>query len=101
MKDRFAASLTALADASTLTLASIPAFAQAPMGTATLMQDDHVGVMIDTVNDERRAFQFRIHAPYGPSCNTRTSAAIRICICSRWGPACRRPNPGAASCRLV
>lgn len=27
----------------------------------TLIQDDHVGVMIDTFNDERRAFQFRIN----------------------------------------
>jgi hypothetical protein len=29
--------------------------------TDTLIQDDHVGVMIDTFNDERRAFQFRIN----------------------------------------
>jgi hypothetical protein len=28
---------------------------------ATFVQDDHVGVMIDTFNDERRAFQFRIN----------------------------------------
>ncbi|HEY3384795.1 MAG TPA: DUF5916 domain-containing protein [Vicinamibacterales bacterium] len=27
----------------------------------TLIQDDHVGVMIDTFNDERRAFQFRMN----------------------------------------
>ncbi len=27
--------------------------------TDTLVQDDHVGIMIDTFNDERRAFQFR------------------------------------------
>jgi hypothetical protein len=26
-----------------------------------LIQDDHVGVMIDTFNDERRAFQFRVN----------------------------------------
>ena len=29
--------------------------------TDTLIQDDHVGVMIDTFNDERRAFQFRVN----------------------------------------
>lgn len=29
--------------------------------TDTLIQDDHVGMMIDTYNDERRAFQFRIN----------------------------------------
>ncbi|MGE5198516.1 MAG: DUF5916 domain-containing protein [Rhodospirillaceae bacterium] len=29
--------------------------------TDTLIQDDHVGVMIDTFNDERRAFQFRMN----------------------------------------
>ncbi len=29
--------------------------------TDTLIQDDHVGMMIDTFNDERRAFQFRIN----------------------------------------
>ncbi|RPJ83830.1 MAG: hypothetical protein EHM13_06505, partial [Acidobacteria bacterium] len=29
--------------------------------TDTLIQDDHVGLMIDTFNDERRAFQFRIN----------------------------------------
>jgi hypothetical protein len=29
--------------------------------TNTLIQDDHVGLMIDTFNDERRAFQFRIN----------------------------------------
>jgi hypothetical protein len=29
--------------------------------TDTLIQDDHVGIMIDTFNDERRAFQFRIN----------------------------------------
>jgi hypothetical protein len=29
--------------------------------TDTLIQGDHVGVMIDTFNDERRAFQFRIN----------------------------------------
>jgi hypothetical protein len=29
--------------------------------TDTLIQDDHVGVMIDTFNDERRAFQFRLN----------------------------------------
>ncbi len=29
--------------------------------TDTLVQGDHVGVMIDTFNDERRAFQFRIN----------------------------------------
>lgn len=27
----------------------------------TLIQDDHVGLMIDTFNDERRAFQFRVN----------------------------------------
>jgi hypothetical protein len=27
----------------------------------TLIQDDHVGVLIDTFNDERRAFQFRVN----------------------------------------
>jgi hypothetical protein len=27
----------------------------------TFVQDDHVGVMIDTFNDERRAFQFRVN----------------------------------------
>lgn len=27
----------------------------------TFIQDDHVGVMIDTFNDERRAFQFRVN----------------------------------------
>jgi hypothetical protein len=29
--------------------------------TDTLIQDDHVGLMIDTFNDERRAFQFRVN----------------------------------------
>ncbi len=29
--------------------------------TDTLIQDDHVGMMIDTFNDERRAFQFRVN----------------------------------------
>ena len=29
--------------------------------TDTLIQDDHVGLMLDTFNDERRAFQFRIN----------------------------------------
>lgn len=29
--------------------------------TDTLIQDDHIGVMIDTFNDERRAFQFRVN----------------------------------------
>lgn len=29
--------------------------------TDTLIQDDHVGLMIDTFNDERRAFQFRLN----------------------------------------
>ncbi len=29
--------------------------------TDTLIQDDHVGFMIDTFNDERRAFQFRVN----------------------------------------
>jgi hypothetical protein len=29
--------------------------------TDTLIQDDHIGMMIDTFNDERRAFQFRIN----------------------------------------
>ena len=29
--------------------------------TDTLIQDDHVGIMIDTFNDERRAFQFRLN----------------------------------------
>lgn len=29
--------------------------------TDTLIQDDHVGIMIDTFNDERRAFQFRMN----------------------------------------
>jgi hypothetical protein len=29
--------------------------------TDTLVQDDHVGIMIDTFNDERRAFQFRMN----------------------------------------
>jgi hypothetical protein len=29
--------------------------------TDTLIQDDHVGVMLDTFNDERRAFQFRMN----------------------------------------
>ncbi|MEI6667035.1 MAG: DUF5916 domain-containing protein [Acidobacteriota bacterium] len=29
--------------------------------TDTLILDDHVGVMIDTFNDERRAFQFRVN----------------------------------------
>jgi hypothetical protein len=29
--------------------------------TNTLIQDDHVGFMIDTFNDERRAFQFRVN----------------------------------------
>jgi hypothetical protein len=29
--------------------------------TDTLIQDDHVGIMIDTFNDERRAFQFRVN----------------------------------------
>ncbi|MBP1605431.1 MAG: hypothetical protein H6Q08_805, partial [Acidobacteria bacterium] len=27
----------------------------------TFVQDDHVGVMIDTFNDERRAYQFRVN----------------------------------------
>jgi Domain of unknown function (DUF5916)/Carbohydrate family 9 binding domain-like len=27
----------------------------------TLIQDDHIGVLIDTFNDERRAFQFRVN----------------------------------------
>jgi hypothetical protein len=30
--------------------------------TDTLIQDDHVGIMIDTFNDERRAYQFRVNA---------------------------------------
>jgi hypothetical protein len=30
--------------------------------TDTLIQDDHVGIMLDTFNDERRAFQFRVNA---------------------------------------
>ena len=30
--------------------------------TDTLIQDDHIGVMIDTFNDERRAYQFRVNA---------------------------------------
>src|SRR5574338_703999 len=30
--------------------------------TDTLIQDDHLGIMIDTFNDERRAYQFRINA---------------------------------------
>jgi hypothetical protein len=29
--------------------------------TDTLIQDDHIGLMIDTFNDERRAFQFRVN----------------------------------------
>jgi hypothetical protein len=29
--------------------------------TNTLVQDDHIGFMIDTFNDERRAFQFRVN----------------------------------------
>jgi hypothetical protein len=29
--------------------------------TDTLILDDHIGVMIDTFNDERRAFQFRVN----------------------------------------
>jgi hypothetical protein len=29
--------------------------------TDTLIQDDHIGFMIDTFNDERRAFQFRVN----------------------------------------
>jgi hypothetical protein len=29
--------------------------------TDTLIQDDHLGMMIDTFNDERRAFQFRVN----------------------------------------
>ncbi len=29
--------------------------------TATLIQDDHVVIMVDTFNDERRAFQFRVN----------------------------------------
>jgi hypothetical protein len=29
--------------------------------TDTLIQDDHIGVMLDTFNDERRAFQFRVN----------------------------------------
>ena len=29
--------------------------------TDTLIQDDHVGLMLDTFNDERRAFQFRVN----------------------------------------
>jgi hypothetical protein len=29
--------------------------------TDTLIQDDHVSIMIDTFNDERRAFQFRVN----------------------------------------
>ncbi|MBP1635290.1 MAG: hydrolase [Acidobacteria bacterium] len=29
--------------------------------TDTLIQDDHIGVMIDTFNDERRGFQFRLN----------------------------------------
>jgi len=29
--------------------------------TDTLIQDDHIGMMIDTFNDERRAFQFRVN----------------------------------------
>jgi hypothetical protein len=29
--------------------------------TDTLIQDDHVGIMLDTFNDERRAFQFRVN----------------------------------------
>lgn len=29
--------------------------------TDTLIQDDHVGIMIDTFNDERRGFQFRVN----------------------------------------
>lgn len=29
--------------------------------TDTLIQDDHLGLMIDTFNDERRAFQFRVN----------------------------------------
>ena len=29
--------------------------------TDTLIQDDHIGIMIDTFNDERRAFQFRVN----------------------------------------
>jgi hypothetical protein len=30
--------------------------------TDTLIQDDHIGIMIDTFNDERRAYQFRVNA---------------------------------------
>jgi len=29
--------------------------------TSTLIQDDHVGLLFDTFNDERRAFQFRVN----------------------------------------
>ena len=29
--------------------------------TDTLIHDDHIGLMIDTFNDERRAFQFRVN----------------------------------------
>lgn len=29
--------------------------------TDTLIQDDHISIMIDTFNDERRAFQFRVN----------------------------------------
>jgi len=29
--------------------------------TDTLIQDDHISFMLDTFNDERRAFQFRVN----------------------------------------
>ena len=29
--------------------------------TDTLIQDDHISIMLDTFNDERRGFQFRVN----------------------------------------